>query len=299
MPFNPGIPPKKIRQDYDLFFVVCMFPKDLLHIRAIDGWKEHCKTSICWLNEIWISEFFKYRSFLKALSEFDHVILNLSHSVNGINKVIGGKCFYLPPGTDAIQFCPYPEAPRRFIDVYSIGRRSQETHRCLLRMANDKKIFYVYDTIDGEGVLNPNEHRFLLANMAKRSRYFMVNPGKIDSPDETKGQIEVGPRYFEGAAAGAIMIGEYPNNSAFTENFSWPDAVIHLPFGSDIIDTIITELDKQPDRQAKIRRDNVVESLLRHDWVYRWEKVLETVGLAPMPGLLERKKRLEILSRLV
>jgi hypothetical protein len=37
---------------------------------------------------------------------------------------------------------------------------------------------------------------------------------------------------------------------------------------------------------------NVVQALARHDWAYRWEKILENVGLGPMPELLERKERL-------
>ena len=51
------------------------------------------------------------------------------------------------------------------------------------------------------------------------------------------------------------MIGETPRNDQFAKVFDWTDAVVHLPFGSDQIDVIINELDKQPDRQEKIRRD--------------------------------------------
>ena len=75
--------------------------------------------------------------------------------------------------------------------------------------------------------------------------------------------------------------------------------MIHLPFGSDKIETIINELDRQPDRQEKIRRNNMVQSLLRHDWIYRWETILETARLKPMPELLERKKRLRDMSTVI
>jgi len=43
----------------------------------------------------------------------------------------------------------------------------------------------------------------------------------------------------------------------------------------------------------------VVQSLLRHDWVYRWENILKMVGLDPMPQLLERKKHLRDLSNMI
>jgi len=290
---NPGIPNIRLRKNYDVFFVVCHFAKDLLHVKSVEGWRDHCKTAICWLNEIWLSDMYKERCFLKLLSKFDHVIINCSQSVTAVNEIIRGECVYLPPGIDAILFCPYPKLLPRLIDVYSIGRRLEETHQTLLRMAENNEIFYVYDTIDGKQVINPNQHRVLLANMAKRSKYFIVNPGKIDSPEETNRQSEIGYRYFEGAASGTIMIGETPKNEQFAKVFDWTDAVIHLPFGSDKIDKIINELDKQPQRQAEIRKNNVIQSLLRHDWAYRWKQILNIAGLKPTPELENREKRLQ------
>jgi spore maturation protein CgeB len=293
---NPGIPKTKVQKNYDLFFAVVYFPSDLLQIKYLDGWKNRCRTSICWLSEIWAREIVNYKYYLKVLAEFDYVLIPLAGSIKPVQEVIDGKCLYLPTGVDAILFCPYPNAPQRVIDVYSIGRKSEETHRKLLKMAYENRIYYVYDTIDGEQVRKPREHRFLFANTSKRSRYFIVNPGKRDDPGETGGQIEFGNRFFEGAASGSIMIGETPENEQFKKIFDWPDAVINLPFGSENIDEIIIELDKQPDRQEKIRRCNVVKSLLNHDWVYRWESILRIAGLDPMPELLERKNRLRDLS---
>jgi len=101
----------------------------------------------------------------------------------------------------------------------------------------------------------------------------------------------------KGAAAGAVMIGEAPRTRAFEQQFDWPDAVIELPFGSDSIDALMNELDEQPDRQNEIRRSNVVQALMRHDWAYRWETVLKVAGLEPMPALLERKERLGKLAQ--
>jgi hypothetical protein len=296
---NPGIFKTTVQKNYDLFFSVVYFPSDLLHIKYLKGWKERCKTSICWLNEIWPSDFPNSKYYLKILSQFEYVLIPLAGSIKPVHELIERKCFYLPHGIDAILFCPYPNASQRSIDVYSIGRRSEETHRKLLNMAHENRIFYVYDTIDGEQVIDPIAHRFLFASIAKRSRYFIVNAGKRDIPGETLGQIEFGNRFFEGACSGTIMIGETPDNEQFCKVFDWPDAVIHLPFGSDRIDTILNELDAHPERQKKIRRDNVVQCLLHHDWVYRWEAVLKIAGLDSMPQLLERKKRLRDLSNMV
>jgi hypothetical protein len=95
------------------------------------------------------------------------------------------------------------------------------------------------------------------------------------------------------------MLGEIPNNEVFPQLFDWPDAVIPLPYDSSDIDMVIKELDGDPERQGRIRRTSVAQALLRHDWVYRWEAILDAVGLEPMQGALERKHRLGKLAQAV
>ena len=92
------------------------------------------------------------------------------------------------------------------------------------------------------------------------------------------------------------MIGEPPNVASFSENFDWPDAVVRLPLGSTEIGALIDELERQPERVARIRRDNVANALRRHDWVYRWNQVLEVVGLEPTAAARNRQARLAALA---
>ena len=260
---NPGIKRSHVGKQYDVFFTVCGQPQDLLFLNAALNWKDICKTSICLIDEFWVSEIPPYRHFLHLLEKFDIVLLYYSQTAEALAEHIRSKCIFLPPGVDALRFCPYPNPPTRSIDVYSIGRRSESTHRKLLRMA-ENGLFYLHDSIGGGEAINSLEHRKLFANVAKRSRYFIVNPGLIDRPDIRGDQIEVGNRYFEGAASGTIMIGERPNNSTFDRLFAWPDAVIHFPYNSTDIDRTINDLDEQPVRQQTIRRNNVTQALLRH-----------------------------------
>jgi hypothetical protein len=296
---NPGIPRMKLKNDYDLLFTVCSFPKDLLNLKALDDWKDHCMKSVCLIDEFWIKQIPQMKLYLKILSQFDHVFLYYNESAKYIGEEIGDKCSFLPPGIDSFLFCPYPEPPDRVIDVYSFGRRSNITHQKLIQMANERNMFYVYDTRVGDYAINLKEHRSLMANMAKRSRYLIVNPGLVDVTGVTGKQQVIGNRYFEGAGSGAIMIGEVPQNEEFKKLFGWKDSVIQVPFNSDKIDEVIKELDNQPDRQDKIHRNNVIQSLRCNDWAYRWETILNTVGLKTMPNLTERKERLKMLSEVV
>jgi hypothetical protein len=237
-----------------------------------------------------------YHSFLRLLEAFDVVMLYYSQSVGPLGKRIGTQCAYLAPGVDTIRFCPYPTWPKRVIDVYSVGRRSKITHGTLLKMVQEDGLFYLHDSIAANQVLDPMEHRALFANIAKRSRYFIVNPGLIDRRDIRGDQIEIGDRYFEAAASGAILLGERPDNPEFARLFGWPDSMIHLPFDSPDIDQIVKTLDDDPARQERMQRRNVKEALMRHDWVYRWEEILGAVGLEPMPELFQRKERLRQLA---
>ena len=295
---NPGIKKLRLENNYDLFFANCLIPTDLLSLNALEGWKQCCRTAVCWLSELWGCELHKLKGHLKILSQFDYIILTCSASVQPVQDAIQKPCFYMPPGIDTIRFNPYPDPPVRCIDVYSLGRKSLVTHHALLRMAEQKQIFYIYDTIDKLDTSHPSQHRDLIANIAKRSRYFFANAGKIDLPSETHKQGEIGPRFFEGAAAGTIMLGDYPQNDAFRSNFDWPDAVIEVPFHSPNIAEVLVELDSQPQRLEKIRKNNIIQSLLRHDWVYRWRAILDIIGLEPMPPLIAREKRLKKLAKM-
>lgn len=293
---NPGVERIVLRSEYDLFFAVCGDPTDLLRIEAIPDWRAHCRKAVCLIDEVWIKEIPNYRHYLQMLRKFDLVVLYYSQSVDHVDGIIGEmKCMFLPPGADTIRFCPYPDPPKRQIDIYSIGRRSAVTHKAFLSMAA-QGTFYLHDSTSADRVLDPIEHRILVANIAKRSRYYIVNPGLIDRPDVRGDQIEIGNRYFEGAAAGNILLGERPRNGQFENLFDWPDSLIDLPYNSPDAKAIVRELDQQPERQARIQKTNVQQSLLRHDWVYRWEAILKAVGLAPLPGLYARREQLRNLA---
>jgi hypothetical protein len=176
----------------------------------------------------------------------------------------------------------------------------------MLKLVERGKLFYVYDTLTGSNtntaatqVYDYQQHRNLFANMAKRSRFFMVASAKMDSGLETQGQVEVGARYYEGAAAGAVMIGEAPNCEAFKELFGWPEAVIRIqPDGSDIA-VVLSDLGADPTRVAAISRRNTKEVLLHHDWVYRWNEMFRIAGIEPSPRMLRRERRLKDMADFV
>jgi Glycosyl transferases group 1 len=297
---NPGLHKVRLTQEYDLFLVMCQMEHDFLNISAIEGWQDHCRTSVCWIQEMWAARIPLCKYWIHSLRRFDHVFVSARDTVAALSDAIGQPCRWLPDAVDALRFSPYPNPPARIIDVYSIGRRREEIHRALLEAAGRRDIFYVYDTFIGSmsDVLNYREHRDFFSNMAKRSQFFVVAPAKAEIPEETGGQVEVGARYYEGAAAGTVMIGQAPQGEAFQELFPWQDAVIPLRAdGSDVI-KVLSSLKAEPERISAISRRNAAESLLRHDWIYRWKEILKVAGIEPSPRMKLREQRLRDLAEL-
>ncbi|MEC4815949.1 MAG: glycosyltransferase [Scytonema sp. PMC 1069.18] len=299
--FTSGCSTTILDREYDLLFFICQHFWDLTFINSIKGWREKCRHAVLWIDEIWAKEVEdpKTKLCLELVKEFDCIFTTQSSSVDAIAHLLQRPCFSLPYAVDTVKFCPYPQLQKRCIDVYSIGRRSPIVHKALLKKAEGENFLYIYDSLKGLEMKHYQEHRTLYSHVIKRSRYFIANKAKFDTIEQTGGQEELGSRFFEGAAAGAIMVGTPPTCAAYTTYFDWSDAVVEISHDAAHVTEIIDEFDAQPDRLQKIRKDNIVNSLLRHDWVYRWENILEKIGLETTPKILDRKAHLKKLADVV
>jgi len=294
---RPTVSPIALTQNYDLFFFVGWSPQSLIELSRIKNWRGRCKIAVAYLFELWSSTLAADSRYLKLLDQFDHVFLLHAASVPHLSQYTRTPCSFLPTAVDCMIATPYPSPPERVIDVYSVGNRAITLHKQLVALMEQRGLFYIYDSLSSTDsrVKEWSEHRLLLANMIKRTRYFMgFNPATLNTPKSSKiaGEQVLPARLFEGAAGGAVILGTAPQCREFDACFDWPDAVIEVsPEAADIA-AIIDELDAQPQRIERARQTNAVRCLLRHDWAYRWEQILSTVGLDPRPQLHERKARL-------
>ena len=101
---------------------------------------------------------------------------------------------------------------------------------------------------------------------------------------------------FTFAAAGTIMLGDPPKSEDFRLQFGWKDPVIPIPFHCEAIAAKLEELEADPDRCERIRRDSVANALLQHDWVYRLRTIRTALGLGPTPQQIAREARLRELA---
>jgi hypothetical protein len=299
-------PPSSVRldRDYGLFFAVFNNAHELFGLAAVPEWRKRSRVAACYISEIWASDL-PDGYLLEMLAEFDHVFLGYEHVVDDIARITGRPCSHIPLAADVLRFAPYPHLPARTIDVCYIGRRSPVAHEALVRLARDRRIFYYYDTVAASGagakqrtfrVEDVRAHRLLFASLLQRSRYFIANRAHANEPELTMGRDEISGRFYEGAAAGTVMLGEPPRTEEFRTMFGWPDAVIRLPFDSPDVREVLAELNSYPERLARISQENVRNAALRHDWVHRLGTMFETLGIPPTEAMLEREKRLQALA---
>jgi Glycosyl transferases group 1 len=290
-------------RDFDLFFPVFSHIYELYSLATIPNWRQRCRKAACFITEVWSDQLPEY--LLELLSEFDHIFLGFRHSVEDVARITGRPCTYLPLAADVLRFAPASLDQPRPIFVCNIGRRSQITHQALLEESERLQNFYYYDTVAASGadlkqrtfrVDSPHEHRRMLATLLKNSRYYFANRSRVNEPDYIADRDETSARFYEGAAAGTVMIGEAPRTAEFKRQFDWPDAVVHVPFDSPDVGRILADLSGERLRAAQ--RNNVREAALRHDWLHRIQVVFDVLGLTPTEGMRARARRLdEIVSR--
>lgn len=291
---KPIIEPARFDRQYDVALVVVQTLDNLSNLEAFPNWREHCRTAICYVEEEyrgWIEKYSGRGNPLRLLESFDHVFLNCVGSVDALHDATGLPVHYVAPGIDALRF--RPRRPLRSTDLYYMGRRSPATHDALIQLLKDGRISYAFDSTDVPSALDPAQHRMMLAGNIQNSRYFVVQKAKAGRSDHSFGQEEMGLRYFEGAAAGAVMIGSAPSVETFEQYFDWPDAVIPMPYDCPEVGELLAELDSQPERMERVRRENVTQCLRRHDWSHRWSAILRSVGLPEARGTAARRAKLD------
>lgn len=288
-----------LERDFELFFPVFSHAYELYSLATIPDWRQRCRKAACYITEVWSETLPEY--LLELLSAFDHVFIGHRHPVGDVARITGRPCTYLPVAVDVLSFAPALGQPRP-IEVCNIGRRSPLTHQALLDDAERRRSFYYYDTVAASGsdrkdrtfrVDSPHEHRHMLATLLKHSQYYIANRSYVNRPEFTAGRDEISARFYEGAAAGTVMIGEAPRTEEFKRQFDWPDAVIHVPFDSPDIGRILTDLNGESERLRAVRRNNVREAALRHDWLHRIQVVFDTLGLPPTEKMQARAAALE------
>lgn len=276
------------KEHFDLLVTTMMSFRELWMLGGQDLSRVAGKR-ICFITEIWPRDVRLFGAYRDVLKQFDAIFVMNSSVLEPLRAEVGPKVHWMPAGVDALMFLPEYGASRP-TDVFSIGRRSTRHHAELLELVAQRRLTYMYDTMSGGRVENWREHRLLLAQQIAQSSFFIAHRAKFDQPDETTNAHDFGNRFADGAAAGAILIGDVPNTEEFRKEFNWEDAVFSYPADAPGFDAHIMSLLRQKERLEAASIRNVVESLRRNDWVYRWEVMLRAAGMQLKDRAVARKQ---------
>ena len=280
--------------DHDALLVVIGDVRDLDVLGAMKSWRTKSRCAICRLDEFWVETMPGLRRYFPVLEQFDLVFCSEYYTAQKLSETLEGpEVIYLPPGVDALAFAPSLEPSMRPIDITNLGAIGDATHQGLLEYATDTSGFYFFETLTGPfNARSPSEHRLRYAEILKRSKYFLCYFAKMRTPELPR-QLELGPRYIEGIAAGCVLLGSWESTPAFETYFGWHDAVIDLPFESADPSEILRQLDDQPDRLREISEENVRRSLGGYDHAHRWSTIVDKLGLPADFHMRERHAQLE------
>lgn len=171
-----------------------------------------------------------------------------------------------------------------------IGRRDKLIHHKLKRFAEENGLFYFFDTARSQKLFvdDPLEHRKMYSSMLRRTRISLALPAKSNAVEETGGVDEIAARFFEFTAAGVILLGRSPNGDVFRKYFDWQDAVINIGSNYEKIPDIIRQILSDKQSMDTITRRNILQSLRKNDWVYRFMEMTKCMGLDSNCRMTER-----------
>ena len=250
------IEPIAIERDYDLLFAVLQFPWQAIYLNRLKDWRRRCRKSACFLAESWTTMLTNSANFFRILSEVDYIFTHSEISAAALSHFLGKRCYCLPFAVDTERFSPGLLNPARSIDVLGIGRTSPGVHQALLELTYRGNLFYHFDTAQTFQVRDYLEHRVMLAELLKRSRFCLAYKHNVSMAQLTGGDEALAPRFFEAAAAGAVTLGIPPDCSEYRACFDWQDAIVHFPYEPDRLEEILSTLDDQPERLASASRNN-------------------------------------------
>jgi hypothetical protein len=263
----------------DFAYFHAQFPRDLAVLEATKDWRRYVGKAVCFIEEAWVSDVEAMSGFGQWLEQFDAVFVGIAESASKWSERLDVPVTYLPYSVDALTFAPRTPDHSRGIDVINIGRRSPVTHQALVDWSRETGRFYYFDSFRPLEVKDAFEHRLMLSMLMGNARLAITNRGIGADPSRTRQQHALPARYFEAAAAGAVLVGARPDVAEFDEHFDWSDAIIDLAYDEPEAGELIETLLGQSARLDTAGRRNVAECLFRHDHLYRLDTITTAVGV--------------------
>ncbi len=225
-----------------------------------------------------------------ALPKLDHLFVITPSLAKEVEQFHSINASFLPLATNTFPLNGYQ--PQRSIDVLSYGRTNEQVHAQLQQFNEpESRRLYIHSTFSGTEVHNVREHLALLNRLLLRSKISLCFEGS--QLHRFQGRSTLLYRWFEGWAAGCVIVGKKPLGRGIPKLMDWQDSTLDVPDDLDQVLPFFEALLQDEPRLQEISRRNYVECRLRHDWRYRFRDLFKVLNL-PLPDrLIEQIEQLQ------
>lgn len=228
-PLRKIFPKSKFLCNADVLWVPLMAPEDF-QLDLFNGWDISAKRKILYLFDTFPHQFYLIKKIVKRY-KWDLLITSFSEAVEPLTKITKRQWHCVPQGVNLSRFYPRQwgkeEIPPIFISVY--GRRRESYHAEIKKWCLRNQRWYDYTTAASHRLSVPTQDNYAcLANHIGSSIFSVCWPMEIVDSPRSGGLSPITCRWFEGAASGAVLVGQPPQDPLFDELFG-KDAVLRTP----------------------------------------------------------------------
>ncbi|WP_193909758.1 glycosyltransferase [Vasconcelosia minhoensis] len=289
-------------QDCNILLMMDTSANALKKVASIANWRQKFDIVAAYVEDCWLLD-----SFPHAVKQFDRLFIPHVEFQSQLEQQLNIPVSVLPCAFDVLTHGAGIKP--RTVDVFSYGRTPRNYYLELQSILNaaGSGCFYYHQTFDQKELFPKLTycserfdylHRLQLKKLLKRSKltlafdfsYTVPRAALHESmkfhPSHKCGQSVLNRRWFEGAAAGTVLVGKRPQTEMMSQYFDWEDATIELPDqpaeGAELIQDLLSDRE----RLEAVSQRNYVQSLAKNDWRLRIRDMLKQLDI-PLPSGLE------------
>jgi hypothetical protein len=276
----------------DVLFVVARGPEDLAMVNAI----RHVRRKFSRIHAFVTDSYFQ-AGFYSETALFDSITVTALEDRDFPAQRFGILVHHLYQGTDALQWAPR-QALGREIDIMSFGRTPPSYQSALTQAFHrmDSPYLYLHSPLGNLSGPTVQVERAMLFKLLHRTRISLAFHLLIEPQGGRPRSMMVTSRWLESLLSGCVVAGRRPVSSMADEMLDWAGSTIELSAAPEEAVQELQALLQDEGALQQQRRNNVRNTVERHDWRLRIQALCSLNAWA-VPATL--KDELEQLDALV
>lgn len=234
----------------------------------------------------------------RAMTHLDHIYVGIKDDVGKIQDDLSLPVSYLPMAADVLsaRATPFESDAERPISVAAFGRVHNRISNAICDQFNTpgSRHIYLYNGVNGNAEpADKLRYRATFWHTLRRSRLCLAFDHFFANEKNTAEHSYVGPRWFEGLAAGTVIVGKAPPKEKQHSLLDWKDAAIDLSNDDEKAAKEILDLLSDSGRLKAASRENLANMNRRHDWRQRLADIYADRELPLNPKFAQRLNELD------